>query len=138
MGIFYKFLIVFLLILEPLVLSPLKAQSIHEIEKAKVWEVTENFVEALIIGDISTIKSHVAGSLKNQLRTLLNDNKEYSKILRKQYENALYQIGDPIIDEKRALVDLSIKFAEHKMRFFKIKLEKNKGKWMVVEQQESF
>jgi len=138
MEIFSKYFVC-LLILEALILSPLQAQSSHEAESAKVYKATEIFIEALISGDISTIRSHIAGSLKNRLKTLLNDNKSYSQFLRKQYANAVFLIDDPIIDGERASVDVSIEFQQNEKRFFKIKLEKiNNGKWMIIEQSEEF
>jgi len=134
MGIFSKSLVC-LLILEAFILSPLEAQSNHEAERAKVYKATEIFIEALINGDISTIRSHIAGSLKNRLKRLLNDNRSYSQFLRKQYANALFLIDDPVINGERASVNVSIEFQQNEKRFFKIKLEKiNNGKWMIIEQ----
>ena len=139
MGIFRKSLIICFLIFVALIILPSGAQSTTEAEKAMVYKTAQIFLDALIAGDVPMIKTHIAGRLKMQLRTLLNDNKEYSKFLRNEYTNAIYQIDDPIIDGKRAAVNVSIDFPKDKRRFFKIKLEKiNKTRWMVTEQTEIF
>ena len=137
MGIFFKSIFACLFILGVLIQPPLGAQSIYEGEKAEVYKTTQLFLDALFIGNVSTIKKFIAGNLRDRLRTLLNENTEYSKTLQERYDNAFYQIGDPIIDGNRASVDVSIDFPEGKTSFFQIELEKiNKLKWYVIKQTE--
>lgn len=127
------------LIFGGLVVSPVSAQLMNDSEKAEIQKTTKLFLDSLFMGDVPTLKAHIAGNLLKRMKTLLDDNKEYSKILRKRYANAFYQTDDPVIDKNRASVNVSIEFPNSKTHYFQVKLEKiNKLKWMVTDQIEMF
>jgi hypothetical protein len=126
-----------LLFLGALILSSADAQPDHGVEKDRVYKTTEIFIEALIDGDVSTLRSYITGSLKNRVKTLLYDNKNYSQFLKTRYADALFLIGDPKIHGKKAFVNISIEFPENEIHYFKIELKKiKKGDWIITEQSE--
>jgi hypothetical protein len=92
------------------------------------------YLAALKNGDIQVIKDSITGEMYNNSKVLLEQNKSYSKFLKKFYRKAEFKIKETTANNNNVLIKVESKLPEGKTTFI-LYLNKNiQGKWKIFKE----
>lgn len=92
------------------------------------------YLTALKNGDIQVIKDSITGEMYNNSKVLLEQNKYYSKFLKKTYREAEFQIKRTTVDNSDALIKVESKLPEGKTTFILYLNQNAQGNWKIFKE----
>ncbi len=101
-----------------------------------VFETTvQPFFAALKAGDVDVLKSHVGGTLYQNITEASGQDEDYGKFLRSRYAGATFHPTVLQEDENKIIVSVNVDFAEEGTSVFELLVEKNSGgSWRIIDQ----
>lgn len=135
---FYKSLVLSLFIVVFTLVLPLSVQAADTDEvKTAISDTVLPFFEALTSGDVQAIEFYIGGNLALDMKTLLQENRKYSEILRRHYANAVVRVGDTFKGAENIIVEAEIDFPGGVKQLFSLRLSRDKDeRWKIVKQTE--
>jgi len=92
------------------------------------------YFQALKHGDIETIKDSISEEMYKIRKILLEQNQNYSEILKKAYQEAEFHIKETTIDDDNAQISVEVNCSDRK-RNYNIFLYKDVGEnWKIYEE----